>query len=264
MPERTPKPEPTRQYIMSEKQLRLATVYGTIGMVALVLVILLLATARPRGSFKPLDRSVFQASLDRATADLEGYALLGDGRARIDINAAMALVVERGVAGLTMSATAAAPAAAAPTSTGADTADAGPSAQAAATADGDAVYQANCAACHQATGQGIPGAFPPLAGHLPELYAVDREFPILTILFGLMGPIEVHGQSYNGMMPAWGHLSDDELAAVLDHILSSWGNADALPADFTPYTAEDIASHRDRGLSSADVHELRGTLDLSN
>lgn len=264
-------PQATRQYLMTEQQLRIATLVGTAGMVLTLLVVLLLATSKPQGQYEALDPSVFQSSLALATADLEGYELLGDGRARIDINRAMELVAERGVSDLNLSTTAAAapaaPAAAggeAAAGAGSGAASGDQAAQTAALPDGGAVFDSNCAACHQANGQGIPGAFPPLADHLPALYAADREFPILTVLFGLMGPITVHGQDYNGMMPAWGHLSDGEIAAVLNHELTSWGNDAELPDDFTPYTAEDVTSHRDRGLDMNAVHELRGTLDLPN
>lgn len=261
---------------MTENQFRVATIVGTIGMVVTLVVLLLLASSKPQGRYQILDPSGFQASLARATADLDGYQLLDGGRARIDIDRAMELVAQRGVADLKLTdaaAAAAAAPAAAPAAGGTEAAATGspaattggePSAQAAALPDGAAVYAANCAACHQATGQGIPGAFPPLADHLPALYAADREFPILTVLFGMLGPIEVHAQTYNGMMPAWGHLSDGEIAATLNHELTSWGNDAELPDDFTPYTADDIASHRDRGLDMNAVHELRGTLDLSN
>ncbi|MDF1521343.1 MAG: tetratricopeptide repeat protein [Trueperaceae bacterium] len=61
---------------------------------------------------------------------------------------------------------------------------------------------AQCAACHQATGAGIPGAFPPLIGHAPAVCAADggRAYLATLVLYGLQGPIEVDGAAYNGMM----------------------------------------------------------------
>ncbi|MCI0454943.1 MAG: cytochrome c, partial [Candidatus Dadabacteria bacterium] len=56
-------------------------------------------------------------------------------------------------------------------------------------ADGSVVYANICAACHQANGQGVPGAFPPLAGS--EWLLKDAETPILIVLHGLQGAIEV-------------------------------------------------------------------------
>lgn len=55
--------------------------------------------------------------------------------------------------------------------------------------DGAKLYQ-QCAGCHQANGQGIPGAFPPLAGHVAEILAKEggRDYLILVLLYGLPAP----------------------------------------------------------------------------
>lgn len=128
--------------------------------------------------------------------------------------------------------------------------------------DGAAVFAQNCAACHQAQGSGIPGAFPPLAGHLPQLLAAagGREYVTHVLLFGLQGQISVLGQTYNGVMPAWSQLSDAEIAAVIDHEATSWGNA--LPAGQAPLTAGDIASQRGLALTVEQVHAARDALGL--
>lgn len=128
---------------------------------------------------------------------------------------------------------------------------------------GEQVYAQNCSACHQVTGQGIPGAFPPLAGHAPELYLVDggRTLLIDILLYGLQGPITVSGQGYNGLMPAWPQLSDEQVAAVVNHILTAWGN-DAAIDDFDAIRAAEVAAERDKGLSPGAVHELRTSLGL--
>ncbi|MEI2421530.1 c-type cytochrome, partial [Arthrospira platensis SPKY2] len=86
---------------------------------------------------------------------------------------------------------------AAPAAAAAD--DGGIAAQAAP--DGAALYTQHCSACHQATGAGVPGAFPPIADHLYELVTVDRAFPAKVVLFGMMGTIQVKGATYMGMMP---------------------------------------------------------------
>ncbi|MEE4361016.1 MAG: c-type cytochrome [Pseudomonadales bacterium] len=96
--------------------------------------------------------------------------------------------------------------------------------------DGAQVYSANCIACHQATGLGVPGVFPPLVGSRWVLGASERLVQIM--LFGINGEIEVRGSVYNGVMPAFARLSDAELAAVTTHIRSSWGNGEnAIGAD---------------------------------
>lgn len=130
----------------------------------------------------------------------------------------------------------------------------------------EAAYMANCSSCHQANGEGMPGAFPPFAdGHGAELYNADGgpEYLMHTVLFGLQGEIEVHGTSYDGAMPAWPQLSDEDLAGALNHITTEWGNAE-LVEDFEPFTADDLAAARDDDLSPSDVHDAREALDLSD
>lgn len=92
-----------------------------------------------------------------------------------------------------------------------------------AAVDGAALYAGRCASCHQADGKGIPGAFPPLAGSPWVLESA--EIPVRIVLGGLQGPIEVLGATYQGVMPAFGsQLGDAEIAAVLSHVRSSFGN----------------------------------------
>ena len=72
-----------------------------------------------------------------------------------------------------------------------------------AAVDGGAIFAANCAACHQANGQGLPGVFPPLAGS--EWVVGDPKVLANILLHGVSGKIEVAGQSFDGMMPAFAH-----------------------------------------------------------
>ncbi|MGI9203691.1 MAG: cytochrome D1 domain-containing protein [Woeseiaceae bacterium] len=92
-------------------------------------------------------------------------------------------------------------------------------------ASGEAVYLANCAACHQPNGQGLPGAFPPLAQS--DFLQGNRQDVMQAALFGLSGPITVNGADYNGVMPSMGYLADEELAAALTYVFASWGNSQA-------------------------------------
>mgnify|MGYP001549960294 FL=1 len=89
-------------------------------------------------------------------------------------------------------------------------------------AKGQGVYNAHCAACHQPNGQGLAGAFPPLAGS--DYLQGNREDVISAALFGLTGPITVNGVDYNGVMPSLGHLPDEDLAAAITYVFGSWGN----------------------------------------
>jgi len=125
--------------------------------------------------------------------------------------------------------------------------------------DGSKVYAQNCAACHQAAGQGVPGAFPPLAKN-PKLLA-DPDYATLVVLFGLQGPIQVGGQTYNGAMPPFGHLSDAQIAAVINFVRSSWGNDALAQKGAKPLAPEDVARLREKGLSPQQVLEYRKRME---
>ena len=129
-----------------------------------------------------------------------------------------------------------------------------------ATNPGEQIFISNCAACHQATGEGVAGAFPAVRGHINELLAAEggRTYLPQLLLGGLQGPIEVAGNSYNGIMPAWRQLSDEQIAAVLNYSLTAW---DA-PSDFQPYEASEIAEARNQTLNANDVYTLRQSLNL--
>ena len=88
---------------------------------------------------------------------------------------------------------------------------------------GAQVFANNCASCHGATGQGVPGSFPPLANN--PVVTGDPNKVIGIVLHGLNAPISVNGQSYNGQMPAWkGTLTNKEIADVITYIRGSLGN----------------------------------------
>lgn len=112
-----------------------------------------------------------------------------------------------------------------------------------AAADGRQVYTANCVACHQAGGTGLPGVFPPLAGS--EWVTGDARVLANILLHGVAGEIVVNGTAYKGSMPAFRQLGDGELAAVANYVRSHWSNqAPALDAGL--FAAERRAAARDR------------------
>lgn len=88
----------------------------------------------------------------------------------------------------------------------------------AALPDGSVLYSNTCAACHQADGKGLPGAFPPLAGS-PIVNDASPETLIRIILQGYDARAE-----YGVMAPFADMLSDEEIAAIATHERSSWGN----------------------------------------
>lgn len=106
---------------------------------------------------------------------------------------------------------------------------------------GKRLFTANCVACHQATGLGVAGQFPPLVGSewvLTEGWHGDNHL-VSILLHGLQGPVQVKGATYNGAMPAWKQLKDDQIAAILTYIRSEWGNTES------PITADQVAKLRE-------------------
>jgi mono/diheme cytochrome c family protein len=120
---------------------------------------------------------------------------------------------------------------------------------------GAKVYRSQCAQCHQAEGNGVPGVFPPLAG---SDWVTGHPQVISRILIsGLNGPIVVKGNTYNGNMPAFGPsglaLSDKDIAGVITYVRQEWGNSapdvtEEMIADYgdlyasrtTPWQAADL------------------------
>lgn len=97
-----------------------------------------------------------------------------------------------------------------------------------------------CFTCHQPNGQGLAGQFPPLAGS--DWVMGDKEKLIKISLYGLMGPIQVNGVDYNGVMVPPGippgSLTDQQVADVLTYIRNDWGNS------ATAVTPNEVASVR--------------------
>jgi cytochrome c len=90
--------------------------------------------------------------------------------------------------------------------------------------DGSALFMRHCASCHQATGNGIPGVFPPLN---KSSYCTSDKTDRLTsiILYGLQGAVKVSGVTYTGVMPSFKDiLKDEEIAAISSHIRNAWNN----------------------------------------
>ena len=110
-----------------------------------------------------------------------------------------------------------------------------------AIADGAAIFESNCAFCHQAGGVGVPGQFPRLAGRIgavadkPE----GKKFLPQVLLGGMSGRISVDGEQVLGIMPAFDTLSDDDIAGLLTYLTG-------LDHAAVPYTADEIKQVRDQ------------------
>lgn len=107
-------------------------------------------------------------------------------------------------------------------------------------AKGESLFTTNCSVCHQATGEGMPGVFPPLKGNA-AVNDPDPTTHIHTVLFGLEGAT-IDGVKYESPMSEFGSmLSDDEIASIINYERSSWGNHGK------PITAQDVAAVRAKG-----------------
>lgn len=132
---------------------------------------------------------------------------------------------------------------------------------------GESAYADHCVSCHQFTGEGIVGAFPTIKGHIPHIYNAEggREYLVNLVLYGLQGQIEVKGASYNGVMTGFSMLpnvSNEDIAAILNHELTSWGNDGLIEGEFAPIVPEEVVAARANPKTMAEMHELRQTLDL--
>ncbi len=228
----------TKDYLISSKTTRLMFILSAIGMIAALIGILLLASARPQGKFVSLDTSLQEQLVEAAKEQLNNYHNNEDGTVAIPIDLAMDIVSERGFDEVLANANLGS----SPSTTDSNT-----------EVSGEDVYKSNCASCHQATGAGIPGAFPPLAASAINHAKNNRDYLPSAVLFGLMGEIDVNGQTYNGAMPAWKHLSDNEISAVINYVISAWDDSTGIEK----YTPDEIAVIRAKNLGNSDILDLR-------
>jgi nitrite reductase (NO-forming) len=89
-------------------------------------------------------------------------------------------------------------------------------------AAGESLFAGTCSVCHQASGQGLEGVFPPLARS--DFLMTDVKRAMTIALNGLTGPVTVNGKTYNSVMPPMSQLNDDEIANILTYVRNSWGN----------------------------------------
>ncbi len=150
------------------------------------------------------------------------------------------------------------------------------SAAGAAVPDGKAIFATDCAGCHQSTGLG-GGPFPPLAGN-SDVTGADTSALLATVLNGRSGPIQVKGQTYGGVMPAWkGQLSNAQIAAVVTYIRTAWGNnaaivtEDQVAAASAPtglsgaqiFVAKCATCHQAHGQGTSSIPPLAGNPDVA-
>jgi len=117
-----------------------------------------------------------------------------------------------------------------------DTTNSNEAAPAALVKQGEELYAQNCAGCHRPNGVGVENQFPPLVK--AEQVVGDKQALLNILIKGAQGPMEVGGRSYNGVMPAFGHLSDEQIAAIASYIRTSWEN------NASGVTPQDVKSAR--------------------
>jgi len=97
-----------------------------------------------------------------------------------------------------------------------------------------------CIQCHQESGLGVAGTYPPLAKS--EYVLGDKRRLVAILLKGINGELVVDGKVYNSQMPAWEIREDEEIAAVLTYIRASWGNkADPVPISLVTAVRKETA-----------------------
>lgn len=126
---------------------------------------------------------------------------------------------------------------------------------------GQEIYQNLCTVCHQADamgsivegglfsgdnfhetrveleGVGVSAGFPPLANNIINTYKLEggREYLLNVLLYGLVGKITIDKQIYDGIMPSWANLSDQELSNVLNFVLSNWSEYEIKEIEATEF-----------------------------
>jgi len=124
---------------------------------------------------------------------------------------------------------------------------------------GESLFTTHCVACHQAQGQGLAGAFPPLAGS--SYLAEDSLRVVHAVVNGLSGPITVNGVNYDAVMPALGYLSDQDVADVATFVLNSWNNpgGEVLAAQVAAArSSEPVAAAADHPVADQEVMAYQG------
>ncbi len=91
---------------------------------------------------------------------------------------------------------------------------------------GKILYTNFCERCHMEDGTGLRGIIPPLAGS-DFLLKNPADLPCI-IRYGLKGPVDVNGKTYQTEMPGEPKLTEFEITNIINYINTSWGNTGEL------------------------------------
>ena len=119
-----------------------------------------------------------------------------------------------------------------------------------------------CSACHLASGEGIPGAFPPLRNRASTMASLEggREYLISVVSSGLMGTLEVDGMTYMGVMSGHrGSMSPETIANALNYVVFSLVDE---AQDVEPFTGDEVRVQQEssESASPATAASMRGKL----
>jgi len=128
---------------------------------------------------------------------------------------------------------------------------------------GEHQFKSVCSTCHQPTGLGLPGTYPPLAGS--EWVTGSPARVIRIVVYGLKGEIHVEGKSFSAAaMPIFGqqvtgsmyNWNDEKIAAVLTYVRHSWGNnADPISPDAVTAVRKEVGDRRE--MTEADLEQVK-------
>jgi mono/diheme cytochrome c family protein len=126
-------------------------------------------------------------------------------------------------------------------------------------ADSQASYVKHCSLCHQPDAQGIPGTFPRIWGRIGQIAATPEgaAFVAQAVLWGMSGTVSVDDVPVTGVMPGVPHVSDEEIAAIVDYLITEGGTVKNTSA----FTVETVKAARAAGrISQATTNALRNEL----
>ena len=125
-----------------------------------------------------------------------------------------------------------------------------------ADARGAVLFEQHCAACHQAKGEGTPGLAPRIAGTLGKRASSEagRAYLAQLLIDGMAGPIVVSGERFNGAMPGFSTLGNEDIQALLAYVIGTLNDSAAASVDLAA-----IETARKRKLPPNEVRRLRGS-----
>jgi mono/diheme cytochrome c family protein len=126
---------------------------------------------------------------------------------------------------------------------------------------GAPLFAEHCATCHGASGDGVPGFGPPLAGPAAARFKAPggREYLAQVVVYGISGVFELAGQRQFAAMTPQPKLTDDELAAVLNHVLHAFNGNDIAASDAV--LPADIAAARRSTRTPSELHKAKAAFE---